>query len=31
MTLNFVVEERHLGHIERVETLIAELEAMPAA
>jgi hypothetical protein len=27
MTLNFVVEERHLGHIERVEKLIAELEA----
>jgi hypothetical protein len=27
MTLNFVVEERHLAHIERVETLIAQLEA----
>ena len=27
MTLNFVVEERHLSHIERVETLIAQLEA----
>lgn len=28
MTLNFVVEERHLTHIERVEHLIAELEGM---
>lgn len=28
MTLNFVVEERHLSHIERVEKLIAELEGM---
>ena len=27
MTLNFVVEERHLTHIERVEKLIAQLEA----
>ncbi|HZY48700.1 MAG TPA: hypothetical protein VFE64_02875 [Devosia sp.] len=27
MTLNFVVEERHLTHIDRVETLIAQLEA----
>ncbi len=27
MTLNFVVEERHLTHIARVEKLIAELEA----
>ncbi|MBI4921111.1 MAG: hypothetical protein HY834_05135 [Devosia nanyangense] len=27
MTLNFVVEERHLTHIERVEKLIADLEA----
>ncbi|HVX74302.1 MAG: hypothetical protein ACTHKD_08340 [Devosia sp.] len=29
MTLNFVVEERHLTHIERVEKLVAELEARP--
>jgi len=27
MTLNFVVEERHLTHIERVEQLVAQLEA----
>ena len=27
MTLNFVVEERHLSHIERVETLLEQLEA----
>ncbi|MEQ1900175.1 MAG: hypothetical protein ABL866_05535 [Devosia sp.] len=27
MTLNFVVEERHLSHIDRVERLIAEIEA----
>ena len=31
MTLNFVVEERHLSHIERVEQLVAQLEAAPAA
>jgi hypothetical protein len=28
MTLNFVVEERHLSHIERVEKLLAEMEAI---
>ena len=28
MTVNFVVEERHLGHIERVEKLLGELELM---
>ena len=27
MTLNFVVEERHIGHIGRVEQLVAQLEA----
>jgi hypothetical protein len=27
MTLNFVVEERHIGNVERVEKLIASLEA----
>ena len=29
MTLSFVVEERHLTHIERIEKLIAELERSP--
>ncbi len=28
MTLNFVVEERHLSHIDRVQSLVAELEAL---
>ena len=28
MTINFVVEERHLSHIERVEKLIAQLETL---
>ncbi|MEO6013940.1 MAG: hypothetical protein ABIQ30_10200 [Devosia sp.] len=28
MTVNFVVEERHLSHVDRIEKLIASLEAM---
>ncbi|MEQ1770995.1 MAG: hypothetical protein ABL879_14265, partial [Devosia sp.] len=31
MTVNFVVEERHLGHIDRVEKLVTDLEAMELA
>ena len=29
MTLNFVMEQRHIEMVERIEPLIAEIEAMP--